>query len=63
MDKDFGELVYNSRKPHAGVMILRLEDAKGDEKVDIIRKILEKYTDKLMGKFCVFQGGRLRIRA
>ncbi|GER92387.1 hypothetical protein A45J_0102 [hot springs metagenome] len=27
MDKDFGELVYNSGKLHSGVLILRLEDA------------------------------------
>jgi Uncharacterized protein conserved in bacteria len=27
MDKDFGELVYNSGLPHAGVLLLRLEDA------------------------------------
>lgn len=29
MDKDFGELVYNSDMPHSGVLILRLESATG----------------------------------
>ena len=28
MDKDFGELVYHSNKAHAGVLLLRLEDAQ-----------------------------------
>ena len=36
MDKDFGELVYDSNLPHAGVLILRIEDANSAQKVDII---------------------------
>ncbi|MDP2681528.1 MAG: DUF5615 family PIN-like protein [Deltaproteobacteria bacterium] len=62
MDKDFGELVYNSGKLHSGVLILRLEDANGDKKVETVKKILSEYSDKLYGKFCVFQGERLRIK-
>src|SRR3990172_11614308 len=62
MDKDFGELVYNSGLPHAGVLLLRLEDAKSNEKVKIVEKILEKYPDKLLNKFCVFKDDKLRIR-
>jgi predicted nuclease of predicted toxin-antitoxin system len=31
MDKDFGELVYNSGMSHSGVLILRLEDVNGDD--------------------------------
>jgi len=62
MDKDFGELVYNSGKHHAGVLILRLEDADGDTKVSITKKILAEYYDKIESHFCVFQDGRLRIR-
>lgn len=62
MDKDFGELVYNSGLPHTGVLLLRLEDARADEKIKIVEKILEKYSNKLLNKFCVFKDGRLRIR-
>lgn len=62
MDKDFGELVYNSGKKHAGVLILRLEDANGEQKVGIVKKILHEHADKIENKFCVFQDGRLRIR-
>jgi len=61
MDKDFGELVFKSGRLHAGVLILRLEDAKGSEKVEVVKTILEEHGDKLYGKFCVFQSGRLRI--
>ena len=62
MDKDFGELVFNSKADHAGVLILRLEGAMADEKVEIIKKILRSYSDKMYKKFCVFQDGRLRIK-
>jgi len=62
MDKDLGELVYNSGFLHSGVLLLRIEDAKSNEKVKVIEKILEKYSDKLLHKFCVFKDEKLRIR-
>lgn len=63
MDKDFGELVYNSGMLHSGVLILRLEDAKGADKVDVVKKILADFPEKIANNFCVFQAGRLRIRS
>lgn len=62
MDKDFGELVYRSRQAHAGVLLLRLEDARSDEKVDVVRTIFARYADRLINHFSVYQDGRLRIR-
>ncbi len=62
MDKDFGELVYHFAKEHCGVLLLRLEDATGLEKVDVVSTILENYSDRLQNSFCVFQHGKLRIR-
>lgn len=62
MDKDFGELVHNSGMVHSGVLLLRIEDANGEEKVRTIAKILRDYHTMLPNKFCVFQNGKLRIR-
>ena len=62
MDKDFGELIYNSGLFHGEVLLLRLEDAKSDEKVKIVENILVRYADKLQNKFCVYKDERLRIR-
>jgi predicted nuclease of predicted toxin-antitoxin system len=62
MDKDFGELVYNSGNNHAGVLLLRLEDFSGTEKVKIISILFDHYSDKFSGHFCVFQNNKLRIR-
>lgn len=62
MDKDFGELVYRSRKQHRGVLLLRLEDATGEEKVKVVEEILAGYAEEIADCFCVYQFGRLRIR-
>ncbi|KAF0158857.1 MAG: hypothetical protein FD159_944 [Syntrophaceae bacterium] len=62
MDKDFGELVFNTGNQHAGVLILRLEDADGDTKVKVVKNILSNYSDRLNSNFCVYQDGKLRIR-
>lgn len=62
MDKDFGELVFNSRLPHGGVLLLRLENSNSSEKIEVVRKILERHSYKLLNKFSVFKDGRLRIR-
>ena len=62
MDKDFGELVFNSGLDHFGVLLLRLEDANSDTKVKTIQEILEKYEDKLQNNFCVYQNEKLKIR-
>ena len=62
MDKDFGELIYNSGQPHARVLLLRLGSAKAKEKVMIVEKILSAYGDRLVNHFCVFQNGKLRIK-
>ncbi len=46
MDKDFGELVFNSGLPHAGVLLLRLESATGEQKSEIVEKIIDGYSDQ-----------------
>ncbi|MFN4218594.1 MAG: DUF5615 family PIN-like protein [Candidatus Bipolaricaulia bacterium] len=62
MDKDFGELVYQSGQPHAGVLLLRLDEADSRKKVSIVKKIFTRYAQQLVGSFSVYQRGRLRIR-
>lgn len=62
MDKDFGEMIYRSGQTHAGVLLLRLDEARSDDKVRIVAEIIQNHADKLEGKFAVYQSGRLRIR-
>lgn len=62
MDKDFGELVYHSGQAHAGVLLLRLEHARSDEKVRVVEEVMTNYGAQLPAHFSVYQSGRLRIR-
>lgn len=62
MDKDFGELVYHGSMKHCGVLLLRLEDATGTEKLLVVKHIMENYSSQIKDSFCVYQNGRFRIR-
>ena len=62
MDKDFGALVYHSSMEHSGVLLLRLEDATGTEKLQIVKHIMKNYSDRIKNCFCVFQNDKLRIK-
>jgi len=58
MDKDFGELVYHSGMRHRGVVLLRLEDATGVQKVRVLAEIPRRHTKQLIDCFYVFQNDR-----
>ena len=62
MDKDFGELVYHKKQKHLGVLLLRMEDARRDEKLSAVQKIIEVYSEMLKGSFSTYKNGKLRIR-
>lgn len=62
MDKDFGELIFNTGLSHFGVLLLRLDDADGEEKVRIMKEILENHVNDLKNNFCVYQNSRFRIK-
>ena len=62
MDKDFGEIVYKSKWPHSGVLLLRLEDEKAEVKIKVIETIMTNYSSKIIDKFSVFNDKKLRIR-
>jgi predicted nuclease of predicted toxin-antitoxin system len=62
MDKDFGELIYKSKWPHSGVLLLRLEDERAREKIRVVETILKDYSSEIVNKFSVFKKNKLRIR-
>jgi predicted nuclease of predicted toxin-antitoxin system len=62
LDTDFGELVYHSHQPHAGVLLLRMPGANREERVEMVREIVSRFADHLPGRFCVYRQGRLRVR-
>ena len=60
-DKDFGEKVYRERRPHRGVVLLRLEDERTASKIAAIRRLLRDYAERLEDSFVVMTEKRVRI--
>ena len=61
-DKDFGELVYRQRKPHAGVLLLRLNGLTETDKCDLVSKALMEHGFEFIGAYSVLDADDLRIR-
>lgn len=61
-DKDFGELVYRQRRPHAGVLLLRLSGLSEDEKCELVARAIAERGAELPGAFSVLGDDTLRIR-
>jgi len=47
---------------HSGVLLLRLEDASGPEKLEVVKYIMKNYSSRIKDNFCVFQNNRFRIK-
>lgn len=60
-DKDFGELVFRERKLHKGVILLRLEDERAENKIAVLNRLLERYEKSLHGHFIVVTETTVRI--
>ena len=60
-DKDFGEKVYRERRPHRGVVLLRLEDERAAIKIETVRRLLESYADRLPDQFVVVSERTVRF--
>jgi len=60
-DKDFGEKVFRERRPHRGIIFLRLEDERSVIKIDTISSLLTTYKDKLPDNFTVVTETKVRF--
>lgn len=60
-DKDFGEKVYRERRPHRGIVLLRLENERANIKIDAIRQLLRDYAERLPNRFAVVTETRVRF--
>jgi predicted nuclease of predicted toxin-antitoxin system len=52
-DKDFGEKVYREQYLHRGIILLRLEDERSVNKIEVLQKLLAEYPDRLDDNFIV----------
>jgi predicted nuclease of predicted toxin-antitoxin system len=60
-DKDFGEKVYRERHPHCGIVLLRLDDERSQNKIAVLRSLLERYADRLPDQFVVATAEQVRF--
>jgi predicted nuclease of predicted toxin-antitoxin system len=52
-DKDFGEMIYRKRHQHRGLVFLRLDDERAVNKIEALRSLLERYSDRLSDQLVV----------
>lgn len=60
-DKDFGQKVYQERHPHRGVVLLRLDDERTSNKIDVLRQLLDNHADHLSEHFTVVTEKQVRF--
>ena len=60
-DKDFGKKVYREQTPHCGIILLRIEDERGSNKIKIIRRLLDNYSRQLANQFVVVTEKQVRF--
>jgi len=60
-DKDFGNKVFRERRPHRGVVFLRLDDERVVNKVETLRRLLDGYGDRLSDRFVVVTEEQVRF--
>ncbi len=60
-DKDFGEKVYRNHRLHRGVIFLRLIDERARNKIEVLRRLLESYSDRLSDQFVVVSESQVRF--
>jgi len=60
-DKDFGEKVYKQRQLHHGIIFLRLDDERANNKIETLRLLLDLYADRLADHFVVVSETQVRF--
>ena len=60
-DKDFGDQIYRERKPHHGVVLLRLDDERAKNKIVVLKKLLASYSNRLPNQFVVATEEKVRF--
>lgn len=60
-DKDFGEMIFRERRTHHGIIFLRLDDERAANKIQVLEKLLENYSEKLPEQFVTVTETKVRI--
>jgi predicted nuclease of predicted toxin-antitoxin system len=60
-DKDFGEKVFRERRPHRGIILLRLEDERLANKIAVLTQVFDQYSERLADNFVVVTESQVRF--
>ena len=60
-DRGFGEKVFRERRPHHGVVFLRLADERAANKIRVLGQLLDQYSDEITNRFVVVTETRVRF--
>jgi predicted nuclease of predicted toxin-antitoxin system len=60
-DKDFGEQVYRERKSHHGIILLRLDDERTSNKINVLKQLLQSYANQISDRFMVVSEEAIRF--
>ena len=60
-DKDFGAMVFRERRPHKGVVLLRLDDERTAIKIATVKRLLSNYSDRLANQYIVVTEAKVRF--
>jgi predicted nuclease of predicted toxin-antitoxin system len=61
-DKDFGDLIFRSQEPHHGVILLRLQDESGTNRINVMATVITQYAEHLPERFTVATERSIRFR-
>jgi predicted nuclease of predicted toxin-antitoxin system len=60
-DKDFGELIFFHKKHSAGIILIRVKEQQTEKKLELIRKLLMIYEEKILNHFTVITKTNFRF--
>lgn len=60
-DKDFGELIFLQKKLSTGIILLRVKGQRVKDKLVMIKKLLQYYSDKIQNHFVIITNKKIRF--
>ncbi len=60
-DKDFGEMIFRERRAHHGITFMRLNDERSRNKIEVLRQLLENYSERLSDQFLTVTETKVRF--
>ncbi len=60
-DKDFGELIFLQKRLSTGVILFRVKGQVTRHKIDLMKKLVAEYSDKLGNHFVVASKAKIRF--